>query len=283
MPRFFPLLFLPLFGCAKLADLAKVIDVEELTPKVTFKKVKVDDVDWKGADATFLFKIDNPNPLDIEVASFSYDLDIAGNDLISGKNQEGVHLASQGSTQMQLPASLVFADLLSLADSQKGQDSVPFKLKGTFGFDTPLGEISIPYEEEGELPVLRPPTFELQAFRVGELSLTRQTATLELDLGVTNAQSENALTFSNFAYDIALSGTDVASSEVASLGKVGAGKTETVTLPIELNLLNLGTTIVSAITNKTQLKVALDAKVDVETPLGPLPLTVDETGKLELE
>ncbi len=269
-----------LTGCAKLGSLGSALD--QYKPTVTFKKVDFGAVTWTGADADFVFSLANPNPVDVKVASFTYDLDIDGKSLVDGENNSGLQLKSQGSSQLRLPVGIVFADLVDLAQGASGADTVPFSIAGSFSFDTPVGPVAIPYRESGELPVLRTPKFSLQAARVGGISLTSQTATLEVDLGVQNT-GNNSLSFADLAYQLKLSGTKVADGKVASIAGVSGGATKTVTLPVTLQLVDLGTSIVSAITNKEKIQVGVTADVDVQTALGTLPLSFSESGKLQLK
>lgn len=280
MRALLPLLALPLASCAKLGSLPSL---DEYTPKLAFDEVELGAVTWTGADADFLFTLSNPNPVKVTVASFTYDLDIDGKDLLAGDNADGIQLEAKGDSELRLPVSLQFADLVAAASSVSDDDTVPFTISGDFGFDTPLGRVTLPYEESGELPVLRTPTFALKAARVGSLDLLgSQSVELEIDLGVSNPGNAN-LGFSDLAYAIELSGSDVGSGKVASVGDVSGGASKTVTLPLEVKLVNLGSAIVSAITNKEQVQVGLSAEVDVDTPLGSLPLSFEKSKDLQLK
>jgi hypothetical protein len=84
------------------------------------------------------------------------------------------------------------------------------------------------------------------------------------------------LSIAGLNYGLKLSGTEVATGETRSDGS-------TVTLPIELKLLELGVVIVDAITKKTELKVGFDADATIGTPLGEIPLAISELATLALK
>ena len=103
------------------------------------------------------------------------------------------------------------------------------------------------------------------------------------------------LFFTNFDYELGLDGNTVASGLIDDLGEVvGASSADeasassigTLTLPISIDLLNLGTAgvyIYNALVNKEPLNIELAAATDVDTPFGVMTLAVDETGSVSIE
>ena len=49
-------------------------DVEPYMPTVTFSELRVNDVDWDGIESDFVFNVNNPNPLTINLDRFNYSL-----------------------------------------------------------------------------------------------------------------------------------------------------------------------------------------------------------------
>lgn len=274
-----PLLFL---GCPKLTDLFELSDLEQYTPKVQFKNLDVQQVDWNQAQTEFVFTVENPNPIDVNLASLTYDLDLGGMDFFSGDNPDGMSLKAEGKSQLRIPATVVFADLFELHSSYQAADTMPFSLAGDIGFNTPIGEIKIPYKEQGDFPVLRRPQFEFKALRVTDLAVLQNRASLALDLGVTNEQASN-LGFGDFEYDLFLKGKNVASGNIKQLTNVEGGKNQTVTVPVDIDLLQAGEAIVKLIKDRSQIKVRLKAGMSVDTPFGALPLDLDRSQKLKLQ
>ncbi|MCO4743376.1 MAG: LEA type 2 family protein [Proteobacteria bacterium] len=273
---------LALAGCPKLGDLGNMVNLDKYTPKLSFDTVKLVDVNWETATADFVFQVSNPNPVEVKVATFSYGLALSEQPFLSGTNDDGMALASEGDTELVLPVSIKFTDAISTAQAVAGSDTIPFALKGDFGFNTPLGVVKVPYDEAGELPVLRLPKIAIAGARVAEFKPLQNKATLEIDLGVTHEQGAT-LDFSQFDYNVGLNGGSIASGLVDNLASVEAGTTGLVTLPIELNLLEMGATVVQAISKKEKIDLSLGAGLNVKTPLGVIPLSIDETGKVQLQ
>lgn len=278
MRAFFPLALVLLSGCPKNL---KLPDLSAYTPKVRFEKVDLGKPDWQGVDADFVLAVDNPNPVGVTLATWSWDLDIAGSDLLAGTSDDGARLEPSGESKLAIPARLVFADLIRTAQAAKGQQDVPFAVSGQLGFATPLGVVTVPWKDEGTLPVIRKPKIKVQNLRVEKLEVLRGRANLALDLAVTH-EGGGTLGLDNVAWTLDLGGQRVADGTAATLASVPAGETQTVTLPIGVNLLELGSSVVSAIKNKTDIPLAFGADASVGTPLGALPLDVREATTIKI-
>jgi LEA14-like dessication related protein len=265
--------FFALTGCSEL---------EPFLPKVKFDKLSVRNISFQEANVDFVFTIDNPNPVSVNLASFSYALGFEEIQLLSGDNADGFSLAASGGSDLSLPVDLVFADAWNTVQATRGEDEIDFGLDGKFGFNIPeLGEVKVPYNAGGAFPALRTPKISLQALRATNVNFLTQTAALELDLGIDNEHA-STLFFSGLDYDIKLGGDSVATGIIADLAEVSGAESETVILPINVNLLTAGVTLVNAITGNGDLNVQLAATVDVLTPFldTSIPLSISEDGNL---
>jgi LEA14-like dessication related protein len=277
----FILAALTLTGCEKIGSL-EGLGLDQFLPKVVFKRLKVGAIDFQKIDTDFVFAIENPNPIKVKLSSFSYDLDLAGSGLIEGVQNDGLTLEAQGDSKLVFPVRVVWADLFKLVGDLKGKDAVPFSFRGSIGFNTPLGEIKIPFKDTGEFPVIHLPKFSFQGVRVGKLDLLKQSATVTVDLGVQH-DGGSPLALTGFDYNLTFGGKKVIEGVIDELASAKPGESGTISLPVTLNLLQLGATIVEAITQKTKLDVGLDATLAVGTPFGVVPLSIDERGKVDVK
>jgi LEA14-like dessication related protein len=271
--RIFILASFALLGCEQL---------EPFTPKVNFQQFDVQEVDFDRIQADFVFSVDNPNPVDIGLASFSYALGFEQVQLLAGDNENGFELEAIGSSELVLPVDMGWQEAWDTVQATRGKDDIGFFLNGDFGFDTPLGVAEIPYDEEGQFPAVRTPKFSLDNIRVADIDLWTQTANLELDLGIDNDHASN-LDFLQFDYDLDFGSDTVASGVIADFASVTGASKQNVVLPIGLDMLALGGTAYQAIVNREKLDLGLNANMDVDTPFGVLPLSVDETGNLQVQ
>lgn len=275
-------MLLMLTGCAILKNLPDLGDLEDYKPVVSFKKLEIDAIDFDGAETRFLFKIDNPNPVQVALASFRWNLALADNPFLDGVDSDGFTLEADGRSEFEVPVNVTWSELLDLRSDLADSDFTPFTLSGDFGFNTPLGEVKIPYEQTGEFPVLKRPKTELAGLKLKNVSLLDQSAELRLKLDVTNQMGVD-LDLQTLGYGITLDGEKVVKGTTDKLGVLNAKDTQRVNLPIELDLLDLGKSLVTAITKKQPVNVGLTGTVDVGTRWGTLPLALDKEKRLSFD
>lgn len=257
-------------------------ELQQLVPSVRFDTLRTTDIDFEHIDAEFVFQVDNPNPVGVDLASFSYALELEGVALLDGDEPGGLELEPLGSAEVSLPTSLVWANVFEAVQATRGEDEVDFGLAGAFGFDTRWGPVELPYQTDGRFPALRTPRFSLGTLRVGSVDIPRGTATVVLDLRVDNDHG-SALDFADLDYSLSLAGRDVADGLIPDLGAVPGATESLVEVPVTVDLVAAGATVVDALTRGGRLDVGLDANVDVDTPFGALPLAIDETGNVSVQ
>jgi LEA14-like dessication related protein len=273
---------LPVGGCAKIGEIPGLDVLKQFLPKVTFDRLAVKDVDFTRISTDFVFNVSNPNPIEVKLASFSYALDLAGHRFLDGDQKDGLQLKARGDSKLVFPLATTFQEIIALAGDLRGKDDVPFAFSGRIGFNTPLGEVKVPFQTDGRFPVLKVPKIRFKALKLGRVNLLDQSATLELQLGVAHQQGSK-LDFSAFDYALTLGGRQVLDGVITKLASVEPGEEATVSLPLTIRLVQVGATIFEAITKKEKVSVGLDANLDVATPFGVIPLHIDETGKLQLQ
>ena len=270
---------------ALLATVSLSTGCEELRPflpTVDFDTMEVKDIDFERVDADFVFAVNNPNPIDIGLSRFDYNLGFEGVQLLEGDDEDGFLLQAVGDSELRLPVGLVWKSVWDTFQATRGLDYVGFGLNGNFGFDTPIGEISLPYREAGNFPALRTPKFSFSSIRIGEVDWSDFTARVNVDIDVINEHA-STLFFNNFDYKLKLGGVRVATGLLPDIGEVAGAERGTLSIPIDVDLINTGSTVWGALTGGGNLAVGLDANTEVDTPFGLLPLHVDETGNVDVQ
>ncbi|MBX2803090.1 MAG: LEA type 2 family protein [Myxococcales bacterium] len=253
-------------------------EAEPFLPTVAFEGMALRDISWDQANVDFEFRVENPNPVAVSLSSFDYNLNLETIDFLSGDSPDGLDLEPSGSSPLVLPLDLVYENVWGAVEATRGEDLIDFALSGQMGFNTPLGEVMLPYNEGGDFPALRTPKLSIQGARVPQFNIT--TATLEIDLGVDNPHGTSLL-FDGFAFDLALNDRSVSSTAVPF--DVPGDSVSTISIPVEVQVVDLGLALFGALTTGQPLDLGMSATVDVTTPFGVLPLTIDETGNLAAE
>ncbi len=248
-------------------------------PDVTFERVDVIAVDWDGVDADFVFDVNNPNPVDVGMDRFDYALAFQEVEWISGDDPDGLVLTAEGASELALPVSIEYADLWDMVQAVRGEDEIDFGLDGSFGFDTSMGPLDIPYSETGGFPAPRKPEISFKKIKLQ--SLTLQGAEFDIKLDVDNDHG-TSLRFENLDYQLSLAGVDVGSGMIDSWGEVDGAATRTLSVPIELSFADVGSALYQVFQGD-KVKVDLQGEVDVDTPFGLVPLTFDRSERVAIE
>lgn len=265
-----------------LALLSGCEELREFSPRVSFSRLDVQEIDFERIDANFVFDVANPNPVGVRLDRFSYNLELQQVELLDGAEPEGLALPAAGSAQVSVPASLIWQGIWDTIQATRGEDEVDFGLDGTFGFDTDWGPLDIPYRADGRFPALRRPKIDLGRLRVQQLDLVRGTALVTLDLNVDNDHA-SGMTFERLDYALSLGGRRVADGLIPDLGVVDGATTQTLTAPLTIDLVQAGGSVVDLLSRGGQVQAGLDATVDVQTPFGLIPLGIDERGDITVQ
>lgn len=269
---------LGLLGCKQLGPLGDAL--APYTPKLRFDKLELRAIDFTKVDVDFMFKLENPNPLSVKLDTFSYALGLEGVEFVKGTNADGLKLESRGESDLAIPVSLTYQRIFELVQNTKGKDDLGFSIAGDLGFNTPVGMAKVPFREEGRFPVVRAPGISLKGLRMGKVDLLKQKASMNLDLGFSNPDGGQAVSFAGFDFGVDMAGSRVASGVREDIPAVTGGGEQLVSLPIDLDLKSVGKTLVTAITGKKAIDVKLGGKVQVGTPFGKIPLTFDQLASL---
>jgi LEA14-like dessication related protein len=253
-------------------------DFSSFVPTVQFKRFDLVGLDWEHIDVDFVFDVDNPNPVEVPISRFDYSLGFEGIDFLSGDDPNGLSLVADGSSEWALPVGLDFADLFDVVTATRGLDSIGFNLKGGFGFDTDLGPVDIEYDNDGAFPALRTPTFDLGQLQIE--SADADTVQFGLNVDVDNDHG-STLDFTDLDFDMKFAGVNVGGGTMDEMAAVPGATTDTVTIPFGIDYADAIAALTAAVSGDP-LKVELDAGMNVDTPFGIVPLTVDESGNVEV-
>ncbi|TNE84569.1 MAG: hypothetical protein EP330_29210 [Deltaproteobacteria bacterium] len=262
-------------------------EIDQFAPDVRFDRIDVQDINFQQASVDFVFQVDNPNPIDLGLSSFSYNFGMEEVPLFSGDNPDGFQLEALGESPLVLPVSLTWQDTWDTVQATRGLDTIGFGLDGHMGFAVPLErfegeEVRVPYNEGGEFPALRTPKFSLGKVKVNQVNLFQNSADLAIEFNVDNDHA-STLFFDRFDYTVHLAGNEVGTGLIGSLGQVDGATVDKFTLPLSVNLFQLGDAGWQAIVNRQPLDARLSADMDVDTPFGLVPLAINEQARVNVE
>lgn len=266
-------------GCASLETA-----LQPVPPEVSIESVRLTGLDFETVELTATIVVENPNPIGVSLAGFSYDLRIEDNSIVSGDQDQGIEIAANGTRTFDVPVTFTFREIQSAVSSFEDKNETPYTLSGSVDVDIPiLGIRRIAVERNGVFPVPRPPRLSVDRLQLASIGLTG--ADLVLSFRVSNPNvfgiSVNDLSY-RFAVDdrVWIDG-----------GRPGATalpqESETVIdVPFSLRLLDVGRGIVSILRDggAIEYRFVVDATVQPDHPLLPvIELPVDRLGRISVD
>lgn len=265
------LLVVALPGCAALSRLLGGVLKK---PTLAFDHASVKTVSLDGLTLDTVWRVDNPNGFGLDLARFDYGFAVDGHPLAKGSAPNGIHLVADGRAMVTLPLRLRFQDVSATVLDLLHRTDLPYQVKGTFGFDTPMGEVDVPFHHGGKLPLPRLPGVRIVSARVASLSLTG--ARIDLRVAVSNPNAF-PMRIDRFAYQARVAGNGVGGG-VAKPGVLPASGAQTIDLPISVSFVSGGRAVYDALQSG---RLNLGVKGSLDAGAVHLPLDVSRTVNLK--
>ncbi len=242
-------------------------------PLVAFEAVKVEGLGFLGADLAFRGRIENPNPTPLSVVRVEYALELERTPAARGVLDApvavpAVDAAGPGLATVLLPVRLSYAAVPGVARTLARDREADYALGGAVVFLTPAGEVRVPIQASGRLPVPRAPRFHVE--KVLLRSASPREVKLEMQLDVTNRNAFE-LPAGRIGCGLHLSKKEVVRADVEIAQPIAGGATASVVVPIRISVLKAGKAAARLLIPFT----SLDVGVKGEAVFGGVPVPLD--------
>ena len=257
---FFALLFL-IMGCSTLQELAKM-----QSPSVSFSEYKITGLSLETADLLFDFKVENPNPVAIDIKNYTYDFQIDEQSFLQGSQVANTTIDASGESTVQVPVTLRYDDLVQSFRSVLSQDEINYSIDAVIGTDVPiLGLVELPITHEGTVPVVKLPKLKIASFRVDDLSISKASLMLGIEIANNNIFGVD---LNNMNYSIDLNGLSVVEGQFTEAIQIEEKSTSTVEVPVEFNLLQLGMSAYRMLSSNNPIEYSIigNSNIGVDLP-----------------
>lgn len=252
-------------------------------PKVSVESAKLASLSFQGATLQFGFGIDNPNPLGLHLDGFDYALSVEGARMMEGRQDSKLDVAAKARTTLELPVTLKYQQLWTGLRQVVEKKEAGYVLEAGFAFDVPvIGRVRIPVRREGNLPLLRMPKIRLE--KVAVAGLSARSADLALAVAVDNP---NDLDADLQGIDTALRFNDRSVGRLVYEQTVHlpANGTQRLTVPLRLDLLQLGSAVFRLLSSGGAVDYGLDGNLSLtsaEPAFVPAEVPFSASGRAEL-
>ena len=272
------IVLLALAGCESLRSLVSI-----QRPQAHVESVSLESVSFSGASLVAQVAVSNPNPVGIRMSGFDYRLDIEGSTLVSGDQPNGLDISANGTSYVDVPVSVLFSELIDSIRSTQGRDEVAYTVAMTLRFSLPiLGEVSIPLEHEGMLPVVRLPRVQISALRLRSIGLSG--AEMQLVLDVDNPNGFGAR-IPSVGYSFSVQGREWVAGMTDRTISLTAHGNSRVTIPFTLSFAAVGRTVRNLLTGGDDIDYAFDGAIVVNPDfelIGETEIPITLSGSIPL-
>lgn len=160
-------------GCAFLQQLFSNIK----WPQVKVTSVKPELKDIGNAVLIFNLRIDNPNPVGLQLDGVRYTLGIEGRTVAEGTTRKKLRLKPSGASATAIAVQVKLVNVANSLVELLSKRSVAYQGKLALGIATPVGEIEVPVAHSGNLPLPQTPPLVLESLQVTRIDLSGLTLT----------------------------------------------------------------------------------------------------------
>ena len=247
-----------LSGCAALSK----IGVRE--PTAAVRGVRLTALSFEQLSLGLQVAVQNPNPVAITLAGYDYELRLGDTPLLSGQQEQSATVQRKAETVVEIPVTLRFAELFQTLQNLRDRDSTDLAIAANLWCDLPVvGRTKLPLKTSHKVPLLKPPTLAVEGVRAKMVGLT--SAEIGLQVGVRNPNSLG-FNISQLKYALTLHDKIPANGGLENL-QLPAHGSASITVPVRVDLLQVGQALFSAVTSKQPLKFSLEADLVLGTGL----------------
>lgn len=258
-------------GCSTIDKALSGMD----KPSASVEGAHLSNLSLRSASLVFDVKISNPYDADLPLANLDYALAARSTQFLTGQAAISGAVPARGSRVVQVPATVVFTDLLGAVSGTRLGQVVPYKADLDLSVNAPaLGPLHLPITHSGDLPIPNVPGVELADIKWGNVSLDSADATIKLRLTNTN---EFPVDLQNLTYALQLEGAEVFSGKTARPLSLKPGQSGDLDIPVSASAGKVGLALVNMV-RKAQAGYTMHGTTDLTTPFGPLSIPFDKSG-----
>jgi len=118
-------------------------------PVVNLKKVRLLGLDKTKISLEGNLEIFNPQDLSSRFLGYNFQLDVEGQRLLVGTSNQPFSVPAKGTFSIAIPATILYADLLTLSKKELLGRDLKYRLFGTVIMDSWMAKLPLPFSYEG--------------------------------------------------------------------------------------------------------------------------------------
>lgn len=244
-------------------------------PTADVTAIHIPSINLEKADIVVDVLVTNPNPIPIPLIDINYLVESDGRKLVSGLIPDAGTIHAHGSETVNIPVTLVYADIKDTYDDIKPGSVIPYRIQVDLIVDVPIfGRLTLPLEKTGEIPIPYKPDVDIEKIQFEKFSFEETTAILHVKL---ENKNDFDLGLNALKSEVWLSDESIGSAELiepTKLDKNGFGFTK---IPVTFRPKDFGSALWDMIRGRGT-GYTIKGIIDVDTPFGPMKLPIVKEG-----
>jgi LEA14-like dessication related protein len=120
-------------------------------PRVKFQSLGVGLPTGQGLPLECSLLVENPNPQDLRVLGYDYELRLEGQKVIQGESQEAVTLPARGQTLVNVPILVKLQALSRFLPAVLQEEKLNYQISGGVRLASLLGGFRVPFSFQGKM------------------------------------------------------------------------------------------------------------------------------------
>jgi LEA14-like dessication related protein len=261
-------------GCKSLDDALKTVP----QPDARVIGADVRNLSLNGLDLVFDIEITNPYGVKLPIVELNYAVGSGELQLLQGGIKTLEDVPANGSTVIQVPASLDFAAAAQALSNVSPGSILPYHAEINIAVDAPfIGAINLPLKHEGEIPVPAVPDISLASFDIGVMTWEEVSATAKLRVTNTN---QFKIELAKLQFNLELGKETVANAGTRRAYSLASGQSAIVEIPISFSprAFGVGITGIFDMLGGSEANYGIAGILDLGTRFGPLSIPFSHGG-----
>ena len=247
------------------AGLSACAGLPGVQPSVESVEPRIEALDLEGLDAAFDVHVSNPMLSALHVPHFTWDLDVQGRTLASGRRGLRADFPAAGVGTVTIPVRVTYGELAAIYGDLAGRTEAEYRLAGLFKVPVLGSTVDLPFEHSGTFPIVRPPSVVVE--RIDTTAMSPLGGEIHVDARITNPNGF-PLELGGLGYALGLGDDAVAVLRTAAAPALAPGASESLRLTGRVSLASA----VSGLLSGGVSRAHLSATGAVGTPYGTLRL-----------
>lgn len=249
---------------------------------------QVDEINVKiNNDTAFISSkllVTNKSFLNVHIDTISYVVSILDKIYLQNKELLGVELPGHGKDTIEFSLNIPYKTILKdLKAQRKNGDSTSYSINISLQYSTILGKVKIPINKSAKFKIPQPPELSIVEIKYKKVHLKYILA--EAKIKIIN-YSALTLSIKDLTYSMSILKQGSLKGNFRQQINIKPKGTTIISLPIEINMTNIGKAIFNIIMNKDNYDYELSINANLEV-LGPMHeffyIDISKNGRMELK